>query len=135
MAGASRPWGGRRTGGSRRGGATARGKIEGSEGELAHHHGNGLETTWSMGSDGGGDRGGGRASGGGGPPVQRRVWWARRRMWERGRVKGQPQGSLGRLYRARRGGKGRRSEREWLLMAMASGLDCFKGEHLMAEGN
>jgi hypothetical protein len=25
-----------------------------------------------------------------------------RRMWERGRVKGQPQGSLGRLYRARK---------------------------------
>jgi hypothetical protein len=46
---ASRPWGGRRPGGSQRGGSTARGKIEGSEGELAHHHGNGLETTWSMG--------------------------------------------------------------------------------------
>jgi hypothetical protein len=104
--GASRPWGGRRPGGSRRGGATARGKIEGSEGELAHHHGNGLETTWSMG---------------------KRRWWrsrrqpsfrwrwtssaaarvgVRRRMWERGRVKGQPQGSLWRFYRARRGERG-----------------------------
>jgi hypothetical protein len=48
-AGASRPWGGRRLGGSRRGGATTQGKIEGSEGELAHHHGSGLETTWAMG--------------------------------------------------------------------------------------
>jgi hypothetical protein len=28
------------------------------------------------------------------------------RVWERGRVKGQPQGSLGRLYRARRGERG-----------------------------
>jgi hypothetical protein len=27
----------------------ARGKIEGGEGELAHHHSNGLEATWSMG--------------------------------------------------------------------------------------
>jgi hypothetical protein len=48
-AGASRPWGGLRPGGPRRGGATARGKVEGSVGELAHHHGNELETTWSMG--------------------------------------------------------------------------------------
>jgi hypothetical protein len=36
-------------------------------------------------------------------------------MWERGRVKGQPQGSLGRLYRARkaRGGDGRSNGDQW----------------------
>jgi hypothetical protein len=32
---------------------------------------------------------------------------------ERGRVKGQPQGSLGRLYRARRGGEGHRPKKKW----------------------
>jgi hypothetical protein len=26
-------------------------------------------------------------------------------------------------------------EKEWLLMAIACGLDCIKGERLMAEGN
>jgi hypothetical protein len=35
------------------------------------------------------------------------------RVWERGRVKGQPQGSLGRLYRAERGGEGHRPKKKW----------------------
>jgi hypothetical protein len=51
-------------------------------------------------------------------------------------AKGQPQGLLGRFYRARRG---RRSDGRglWPLMAMAvaGGLDCIKGERLMVEGN
>jgi hypothetical protein len=35
------------------------------------------------------------------------------RVWERGRVKGLPLGSLGRLYRARRGGERHRPKKKW----------------------
>jgi hypothetical protein len=64
------------------------------------------------------------------------VCGVRRRVWERGRVKGQQQGYLGRLYRARRGGEGH-GRMHWPLMAMAvaGGFDCINGERLMAEGD
>jgi hypothetical protein len=49
------------------------------------------------------------------------------RVWERGRVKGQPRGSLGRLYRARRGGEGRRSG-HWPSIPWRPVFKAFKGE-------
>jgi hypothetical protein len=48
------------------------------------------------------------------------------RVWEQGRVKGQSQGSLGRLYRARRGEEGRRPKKEWPSMPWGAGLESIQ---------